>query len=290
MTVTDLLANAVPVDVEKPEQEDVRMWSVTTIIGALDKPALVPWAANMTAEEAVRVYRRLPSMIEEDGPEETAKWLASARFRKPKGQKHTASEMGTAVHDALEKLAITGERPTDIDPAVIPYLDQFTRWAQKAQPEYLAAEMTVYDTRYGYAGTLDAIAVLRGERLIMDYKTTSKPDEPKKVQGPYGEAALQLAAYRYAEFAAAWRPRRVEQHWRRYYLLGPEERDMAVPVPEVDGAVVVHVTPTHCHAHPARADREVHTKFLYAIEAAGWVYEMSKTVIGAPLMFDGEAA
>ncbi|MGH9086643.1 MAG: thiazole synthase, partial [Acidimicrobiales bacterium] len=55
--MTDLLANAVPVDVAKPEAEDVRFWSVTTIIGALDKPALVPWAANMTAEEAVRVAR-----------------------------------------------------------------------------------------------------------------------------------------------------------------------------------------------------------------------------------------
>lgn len=288
--MTDLLANAVPVDVEKPEADDVRLWSVTTIIGALDKPALVPWAANMTAEEAVRVCKRLPQMVEEDGPEETAKWLAAARFRKPKGQKLSAADLGTAVHDAIERFALTGERPDDVDPVIVPFLDQFTRWAQKAQPEYLAAEMTVYDTRYGYAGTLDAIAVIQGTRFIVDYKTTAKPDEPKKVQAPYGTAAMQLAAYRYAEFAAAWRPRRFEQFRRRYYLLGEEERAAAVEIPKVDTGLVVHITPTHCHAHPARCDKEVHTKFLYTIEAAGWVYEMSRSVIGDPLVFPEVAA
>lgn len=287
--VTDLLANAVPLDVAKPEADDVRMWSVTTIIGALDKPALVPWAANMTAEEAVRVAGTLAGRIEKTGPEEVAKWLAGARFRKPKGQTRTATDLGTAVHDAIERYAITGERP-DVDEELVPYLDNFDRWAQKFQPEYLAAEMTVYDTRYGYAGTLDAIARVQGTPLIVDYKTTSKLDVAGKVHGPYSTVALQLAAYRYAELAAAWRPRRFEQFRRRYYLLGCDEREMAQPVPEVEGGIVVHITPSHCHAYPVRCDLEVHTAFLYILEAARWMFETSKDVIGELLVAPEVAA
>lgn len=284
--MTDLLTNAKPVDIAKPEADDVRMWSVTTIIGALDKPALVPWAANMTAEEAVRVAKRLPTMVEEDGPEETARWLAAARFRRPKGQKRSAAELGTAVHDAIERFALTGERPA-VDEDVVPFIDQFTRWAQVAQPAYEAAEMTVYDTRFGYAGTLDAIACVSGRRLIVDYKTTVKPDAPGKTQGPYPEVALQLAAYRYAEMAATWRPRRFEQFRRRYYALSLDEQRESEPVPAVDGGIAVHITPTHCHAHPVRCDEAVYTAFLYILEAARWAFETSKDVIGDPLVFEG---
>ena len=42
------------------------MYSVTTIIGALDKPALLYWAAEETAKAAVTVAKSLPTRIEED--------------------------------------------------------------------------------------------------------------------------------------------------------------------------------------------------------------------------------
>ncbi|MGH9088783.1 MAG: hypothetical protein ACRDYZ_11855 [Acidimicrobiales bacterium] len=281
--MTDLLANAVPVDVAKPEAEDTRLWSVTTLISALDKPALVPWAANMTAAEAVRVAKRLPQMVEEDGPAETTRWLASARFRKPKGQARTATELGTAVHDACERYAISGERP-EVDDEVRPFLDRFTAWVQAFQPEYLAAEMTVYNDTYSYAGTLDAIVRINGTVVLADYKTSAKADEPGRVRGPYPEVSLQMAAYRFAEMAATWRPRRHEFQRRRYYLVSPDERELAVPVPEVEGAIAISITPTHCTAYPVRCDKEIWTAFLYVEEAARWQFETSKTVIGDPLV------
>lgn len=282
--MTDLLANAAPVDVDKPADDDVRMWSVTTIIGALDKPALLYWAAEQAAEAACAVARSLPSRIEEEGREAVVKWLRDARFRKPKDVR-SATELGTAVHDALERYALTGKRP-EVDDEVRPFLEQFDRWAQRAQPSYEAAEMTVYDTRYGYAGTLDAIARIGGQRVLADYKSTKKSvDSQGKRSGPYSTVALQLAAYRWAEFAAVWRPRRHEVHRRRYYLLDPDERAMAVPVPDVEGGVVIHVTPDHCDAYPVRCDEAVHTAFLYVLEAARWAFETSKTVIGEPLVF-----
>ena len=54
--MTDLLRytkNPEPEDVKKAADDDQRFWSVTTIIGTLDKPALVYWAADMTARAAI---------------------------------------------------------------------------------------------------------------------------------------------------------------------------------------------------------------------------------------------
>jgi len=287
--MTDLLANAVPVDVEKPADDDVRMWSVTTIIGALDKPALLYWAAEQTAEAACAVAKSLPSRIEEEGHEAVVKWLRDARFRKPKNVR-SATELGTAVHDAVERYAITGERP-EVDDEVRPFLDRFTEWAQKAQPAYHAAELTVYSPQYGYAGTLDAIATIQGQRVLLDYKSSRKSvDAQGKPTGPYSTVALQIASYRYAEFAAVWRPRRYTSWKRRYYLLGPDEREMAVPVPEVDGGVVLHLTPEHADCYPVKCDESVWTAFLYVLEAARWKFETSKSVIGDPLVFPEVAA
>jgi hypothetical protein len=260
---------------------------VTTIIGALDKPALLYWAAEQSAEAAVTIAKSLPSRIEEDGRDEVVKWLRDARFRKPKGQR-SATQLGTDVHDPLEQLALTGKFP-DVDDEVRPFIEQADRWMQKFQPVYEAAEMTIYNPTYGYAGTLDAIAVIDGVRFLIDYKSTRKSiDSRGKPTTPYPEqVGLQLAAYRYGEYAAAWRPRRYEYQKRRYYLLGMTERENAQPVPEVDGCLVLHITPEHCEAFPINANEDAYQAFLYTLEAFRWVNQTSKHIMGDPLEKEG---
>jgi hypothetical protein len=269
-------------DVPKPSEDDERFWSVTTIIGQLDKPALLYWSAEEAAKCAVSVARSLPARIEEEGPEAVVKWLRDARFRPPKGQR-SAADLGSAVHDACEEYAFTGQRP-EVDDEVRPFLEQFDRWAQVWQPEYLAAEAAVYNRTYGYAGTLDAIAVVDGQKVLLDYKTSRKSiDGQGKPTGPYPEAALQLAAYRYSELLATWRARRFERYRRRYYLLSASEIELGHPMPALDGGVVLHLTPEHATLHALRCDEEVFESFLYAIEIARWQIEMSKHVVGSPL-------
>ena len=271
-----------PVDVPAAEPDDERLWSVTTIIGALDRPALMYWAAEQSAELAVKVRGSLDARVKEEGEAAVIKWLRDARFRRPKDQR-SAAELGTAVHDACESYALTGERPA-VDDEVLPYVIQFERWCQEFQPEYQAAELTVY-SRYGYAGTLDAMMRVSGMRLIADYKSTRKSwDDKGNRTAPYPEVALQLAAYRHADFAAAWRPRRHEVFKRRYYLLGEAEKALSVPVPEVDGGIVIQITPEWCGAFPVACGPEMFDQFLFTLEAARFVFETSKTVIGALLV------
>ena len=108
-----------PLDKQKPADDDQRMWSVTTLIGCLDKPALIYWSAEQTALAAVHNLNVISEMTEEDAVE----WLKSARFRKPPGQTRTNAELGSFVHELCEEYAITGTKPTvDPDDEAVSYL------------------------------------------------------------------------------------------------------------------------------------------------------------------------
>ena len=92
-----------PVDGLKPAGDDLRLWSVTTIIGALDKPALVYWSAEQTALAAVHQQGAWQGLAEAN-PDEAVEWLKNARFKRQPGQR-SAAELGTAVHDAAAPTA-----------------------------------------------------------------------------------------------------------------------------------------------------------------------------------------
>lgn len=271
------------VDVDGPAPEDLQMWSVTTIIDCLDKPGLIYWAAEETGKASIDSERTWKAILEDQGRDEAVKWLRDARFRKPKGYRSDTA-LGTDVHAACEEYALTGTRP-EVDDEVRPFLDQFDRWLQKFTPSYQATEVCVYNPTYGYAGTADAFMTIDGVRFIVDYKSSRKSvDARGKTRKPYPEqVGLQLAAYRHATFAAVWRPRRFERFRRRYYLLGPSEQHQAVPVPEVDTGLCLHLTPEHAMAYPIRCDEAVHEAFLFTQECARWVNETSKRVMGDPL-------
>lgn len=273
-------------------EQDLQLWSVTTIIGALDKPALLYWSAEQTALAALGSQPTWRGMLADDDPDcthtdaatcQAVKWLRDARFRRPKGQR-SASDLGTAVHNACETYALTGTRP-DVDNEVRPFLEQFDRWLQEFSPSYQATEVAVYHPELGYAGTADGVLTIDGVRYLIDIKTSRKHlDGRGKPTTPYPEqVALQLAAYRHARYAAVWRPRRLERMRRRYYLLGPDEQALAQPVPEVDTGLVVHITPHACEAYPMVCDAPVFEAYLAAQDCARWLFQDSRQVMSDPL-------
>lgn len=290
-------------DIKKADAADLRHWSSTTIIGVLDKPALVYWAANETADAAVANAAAWRAIADSDGPEEAEKWIAGARFRGSKGQL-TAAALGTSIHAACESFVLTGVRPDDGELGQIiaangklsaagvagetavmnAMIDQFSAWLDRFQPVYQATEVTVFHPDYAYVGTADGFFTIDGMPLIFDIKTTREPrDKQGNLKAPYPEVALQLASYRYASLAAVWRPRRVMEFRRRYYVLSQAERALAVPVPEVEGGAVVHITPEHCELFPVRCDEAIFERFLHVMEVARWKFEMEAHVIGVPL-------
>lgn len=273
-------------EVVKPDTGDQRLWSVTTINGVMDKPALVHWAAKETAKAALDQERAWRGRLEHEGRDSALKYLADARWRAGKGQR-SATELGKAVHAAIEHKEIYGEYDDDArhDAELRPYLVQADRFLDEFQPEIIAAEVTVFSPTWGYAGTADAFQRLQDTPLIVDYKTSREPRDSKgDRKTPYPEVGMQLAAYRYAELAAVWRARQSESYKRRYYLLNDTERALAVPVPEVAGGVAVLITPEFYAVHPVRCGPSIFELFLHLVDVAGFAFEIAATVVGSPMI------
>lgn len=292
MTATIKPVARIPLEDATPEPGDRQLWSVTSILNVLDKPALMYWAAEQTALAAVHSAASWQGLLADcdegcrhaDADCPTIKWLRDARFRKPKGIR-SATDLGTAVHAACEEYELTGIRP-EVDDEVLPFLDAYDCWLQEFSPSFEAAELTVYNPDLGYGGTLDNFLTIDGVRYIGDKKSTRKVvDARGNPTEPYAESvALQLAAYRWATYAATVRARRMEKFRRRYYLWGEQDESLAQPVPKVDTGLVIHITPESCRAYPIRCDEEVFEAYLAVQDSARWVYQTSKSVMSPPLV------
>jgi hypothetical protein len=182
---------------------------VTTLLGkGIAKPFLVDWAAREVARFAADNLEILNALDDADARYDLLK-TAHNRHR------DKAAVKGTDVHALAEKL-LHGEE-VEIPAHLTGYVDGYVRFLDQWQPTPIITERPCASREHWFAGTADALVTLpSGERLLMDWKTG------KRV---YGEVALQLAAYRNAEF----------------YV---DENDTEQPMPEVDGLAGVHVTPT----------------------------------------------
>lgn len=253
-------------------------WSVTTIIkNALPAPNLQKWGMRRVAEEACANYRRLYSMLSDsyrfernaegryvgviEDPDAVAKavaWLMES----PYAERDRKADIGSAVHEEAEAFAL--DKPMPPPPERIePYLASFHAFLADWSPTFVQtdaglwmAEASVFNRTELYAGTLDAIVDLPGRgRVLIDYKTG---------KGVYHETALQLSAYRYAEFIG---------------LPGGEEW----PMPEVDGCAVLHLTEDGYELIPVVVNDVTFNAFKYAREIFRWMEETSKGVIGQPI-------
>lgn len=226
-----------------------RFWSVTTILGGgVPKPALLPWGIKMVAEGAVEAVKNgsLVPMVGQD-PDAAIQFLKGLPYAK----RDRAANLGTEIHQAIEILA-QGQPWPDWPLPIRPHMDRFREFVETHHPEWVASEATVYSRSQAYAGTLDAIVVIGGRRLILDVKTG---------KGIYPEVALQLAAYRHAEFIGL-----------------PDGNES--PMPVVDGAVALHLTDTQWRLIEVDTSDVVFRAFLYAREVFRWQEETSKRVIG----------
>lgn len=215
---------------------------VTTIIGILDKPALVNWAAEQSANFAGENWARLsevPLM-------ERVKQIKQARF----ATNRTATVKGTRIHSLAEKLQRTGDAG-EVPAAIQPQVEAVARFLDDWDMESVLTEAPICHTGYRYAGTLDSI--MHSPRLgtvLVDWKTG---------KGVYSETALQLAAYRHADLALVGREE-----------IGPRGGVKTVwdeaPVPEVEGCYVAHVLPDSIEFMPMTVDEQVWTAFLYLRE------------------------
>lgn len=99
---------------------------------------------------------------------------------------------GTKVHEYAQQLAEGHD--VDVPDPYLGHVDAYLRFVREWRPRELLVEAAVGSRTHRYAGTLDLIADLADERRwLLDFKT--------KKGEPWPEDALQLAGYRFADFA-----------------------------------------------------------------------------------------
>ena len=199
--------------------------SVTTILGAIAKPALIAWAAKeerlAVSEAAADLYAELATHAQL--PRSMYQLALEQRLGKTKAHVKAlakASEIGTQTHGLIEwTLKRTLGQSVGPEPAVVEAAQwafmAWEDWARAVQLTPQAIEQTVYSRTHVYAGTLDLLATLNARALLTLLSRQGAVDPAlaawlgaqdtvtacidfKTGKGIYGEAHLQSVAYQRA--------------------------------------------------------------------------------------------
>ena len=231
------------------DAEQRRVPGVTTIQdGGLPKKALINWAGNTTAAYAIDHWDELAAL----SPAARLKRLQGCRYE----EKDAAAKRGTEVHYYAERL-VQG-KAVKVPEELVGHVESYVRFLDEWQVQPVLVEFSVASPKYGYAGSGDLIADLAapddGEaaRWLLDIKTTRS--------GIFGETALQLAAYRYAEHLV-------------------DTTGVVGPLPEVQRTGAVWVRADGYSLHPVAAGPDEHRAFLYVQQVADFDKD-SRDLIG----------
>ncbi len=167
---------------------EYRLRSVTSILGVLNKEALLQWAVDQSMD-----YLRGALLPAEDGVihltpgalEEHLRAARSAHYR----TKTEAAALGTQAHEFVEEFLRTGTDPdmVGVDARVLNCYDLFRAWWDQARLSVVQTELMVYHPGLGYAGQLDFLAAdAEGNPVLVDWKTS---------KAVYWNYNLQVVAY-----------------------------------------------------------------------------------------------
>lgn len=104
-----------------------------------------------------------------------------------------AADAGGIAHDMIEADILGKPTPEFLSSSpghvalALKALDAFRTWRDQVKLEILETEVPLISERYRYGGTLDALALVAGKVVLLDWKTSN---------GVYGDYISQVAAYR----------------------------------------------------------------------------------------------
>lgn len=166
------------------EIEGKKYPSVTTILSLLNKPALVPWAAKMTAAAFKDAVANNIDALSIELLDEIE--IESKKIYRKKSEE--AMNIGTRVHEIIEQwINSDGKLTPDevIDPYAKKGLEAFLLWGEAHDIEIVNNEVQVTDNKL-FAGRYDLLAYVDGKLTIVDFKTST---------GIWFEYWLQLGGY-----------------------------------------------------------------------------------------------
>lgn len=167
---------------------EYRLRSVTSVLGVLNKEALIQWAVDQSMD-----YIRDRVDYDADGVARFTQPDLEALLREARmahyRTKTEAADLGTLAHDYVESFLRTGQEQdlSDQDDRVANCYDLFRRWWDQAGLSVIQTELMVYHAPLGYAGQLDFLAADKyGQPVLVDWKTS---------KAVYWNYNLQVVAY-----------------------------------------------------------------------------------------------
>jgi len=165
---------------------DKVIYGATSIIGVLDKPAILYWAVNQSVEY-VKANLKPGEALDEV---QIGNLLDGAK-NAHRVKKTTAGDIGSLIHEYLDNWikAKIEKKPLPkppINKEMKNAIKGFFDWAVKNKIKLIASEQKCYSKKFGYAGTYDLEANIGGKKTIIDFKSSN---------AVYPEMFLQAAAY-----------------------------------------------------------------------------------------------
>ena len=164
----------------------------TTILSVLAKPALISWAANMTAgylQDKLEIIKNIPS-------EEEWKMLLDDARKAHSRRKTEAGDYGTKTHDAISSLVNMSIKKNKgfIPETIVEIADMFDKsiknfidWAAKNKVKFLESEKHLWSEKLFTGGIVDMVCEIDGQTWIGDIKTSGS--------GIYADHFFQCAGY-----------------------------------------------------------------------------------------------
>jgi len=223
-----------------------RVKGVTSILSdGVAKPALTKWAAETAANCVIDNWDAIQKMT----PSQRHKYIAAAPYRDTDRSK----AKGTEIHTHAENL-VTGNAIA-VRADIRGYVDACASWLRDFSVKPLMHEIPLCSVMYQYGGTADLIAEIDGETALIDYKSNRS--------GLFGDMALQLSGYAYAEWCIT--------------------SEGIVPMPHIDKCYGVRLMSDGNYEFcPVEVNGHTFSQFLAAQTMAEFAEE-SRYYIGAPL-------
>ena len=218
--------------------------SVTTVTGALPKPALLAWAANTVARYAVTNLNAWTGLPLED--------QYDLLRRSPWQTRDRAAARGTTVHSVADNL-MQG-KSYEVEAILEPWIHALIRFIEDARPRLIRSETTGYNEKTLTAGTFDLLCKLDNAPelgiVLLDWKTS---------KGVYEDQAVQMVG----GYALGF----------EYYL---DDDDKEVEWKPPDTCAIVHLSQDGYTFQVCPLDKVYRRAFLACLEIRKWEEEGGK--------------
>ena len=155
--------------------------SVTSILGIFAKPQLDKWKMRQVAQASMRLGRT-------EG--ESDDYFADRIIEEAFAQVEQAADLGSRIHDAIDKHFDGNPIPDDL----VTYISPVLKWKEDKDLEFVERELRVVNKAHGFAGTMDVACRYGSNGIgVIDFKTRKTKSGVKVTS--YDGQAMQIAAY-----------------------------------------------------------------------------------------------